>query len=30
MDGQPYSIYVRERVVAVVETGGMSCHRAAA
>jgi transposase len=28
--GRPYSIDLRERVVAAVETGGMSCHRAAA
>jgi putative transposase len=28
--GKPYSIDLRERVVAAVETGGMSCHRAAA
>jgi transposase len=27
--GKPYSIDLRERVVAAVETGGMSCHRAA-
>jgi transposase len=28
--GKPYSIDLRDRVVAAVETGGMSCHRAAA
>ena len=28
--GRPYSLDLRERVVAAVETGGMSCHRAAA
>jgi transposase len=28
--GKPYSLDLRERVVAAVETGGMSCHRAAA
>src|SRR5205809_7324568 len=28
--GKPYSMDPRERVVAAVETGGMSCHRAAA
>ena len=28
--GRPYSIDLRERVVAAVETGGLSCHRAAA
>jgi putative transposase len=28
--GKPYSIDLRERVVSAVETGGMSCHRAAA
>ncbi len=28
--GKPYSIDLRERVVAAVETGGLSCHRAAA
>jgi transposase len=28
--GKPYSVDLRERVVAAVETGGMSCHRAAA
>jgi putative transposase len=28
--GKPYSIDLRERVVAAVETGGMSCYRAAA
>src|ERR1700682_686180 len=28
--GKPYSIDLRERVVAAGETGGMSCHRAAA
>jgi len=28
--GRPYSIDLRERVVAAVESGGMSCHRAAA
>jgi transposase len=27
--GKPYSIDLRERVVAAVRTGGMSCHRAA-
>jgi putative transposase len=27
--GKPYSIDLRERVVAAVETGGMSCHQAA-
>jgi transposase len=27
--GKPYSIDLRERVVAAVETGGMSCRRAA-
>lgn len=27
--GKPYSIDLRERVVAAVKTGGMSCHRAA-
>jgi transposase len=27
--GRPYSIDLRERVVAAVETGGLSCHRAA-
>ena len=28
--GRPYSIDLRERVVAAVEKGGLSCHRAAA
>jgi putative transposase len=28
--GKPYSVDLRERVVAAVESGGMSCHRAAA
>src|ERR1700716_2719754 len=28
--GKPYSLDLRERVVAAVESGGMSCHRAAA
>ena len=28
--GKPYSVDLRERVVAAVETDGMSCHRAAA
>src|SRR5229473_164775 len=28
--GKPYSMDLRERVVAAVETGGMSCHQAAA
>lgn len=28
--GKPYSIDLRERVVAAVVTGGLSCHRAAA
>ncbi len=28
--GKPYSVDLRERVVAAVETGGMSCRRAAA
>ena len=28
--GKPYSNDLRERVVAAVETGGLSCHRAAA
>jgi transposase len=28
--GRAYSIDLRERVVAAVETGGLSCHRAAA
>ena len=28
--GRPYSIDLRERVVAAVEKGGMSCHQAAA
>jgi putative transposase len=28
--GKPYSMDLRERVVAAVETGGLSCHRAAA
>jgi transposase len=28
--GKPYSMDLRERVVAAVESGGMSCHRAAA
>jgi putative transposase len=27
--GKPYSIDLRERVVAVVETGGLSCNGAA-
>src|SRR5215510_14567599 len=27
--GKPYSIDLRERVVAAVKTGGMSCHQAA-
>ena len=27
--GRPYSIDLRERVVAAVKTGGMSCNRAA-
>ena len=27
--GKPYSVDLRERVVAAVETGGMSCHRVA-
>jgi putative transposase len=27
--GKPYSIDLRERLVAVVNTGGMSCHQAA-
>ena len=27
--GKPYSIDLRERVVAAVEPGGMSCHQAA-
>ena|SRR5215210_4239950 len=27
--GRPYSIDLRRRVVAAVETGGMSCHQAA-
>jgi len=27
--GKPYSIDLRERVVAAVRTGGMSCHQAA-
>jgi transposase len=27
--GKPYSMDLRERVVAAVETGGMSCHQAA-
>jgi len=27
--GKPYSLDLRERVVAAVETGGMSCNRAA-
>jgi|307.fasta_scaffold41003_2 putative transposase len=27
--GKPYSIDLRERVVAAVKTGGISCHRAA-
>jgi transposase len=27
--GKPYSVDLRERVVAAVETGGLSCHRAA-
>jgi transposase len=28
--GKPYSMDLRERVVATVETGGLSCHQAAA
>ena len=28
--GKPYSIDLRERVVAAVKTGGLSCHQAAA
>ena len=28
--GKPYSVDLRERVVAAVETGGLSCHQAAA
>ena len=28
--GKPYSMDLRERVVAAVETGGLSCHQAAA
>ena len=28
--GKPYSMDLRERVVAAVETRGMSCHQAAA
>jgi transposase len=28
--GNPYCVDLRERVVAAVETGGLSCHRAAA
>jgi transposase len=28
--GRPYSLDLRERVVAAVETGGLSCHQAAA
>jgi len=28
--GRAYSIDLRERVVAAVESGGLSCHRAAA
>src|SRR6266516_804735 len=28
--GKPYSLDLRERVVAAVETGGRSCHQAAA
>jgi putative transposase len=28
--GKPYSMDLRERVVAAVEAGGMSCHQAAA
>ncbi len=28
--GKPYSVDLRERVVAAVLTGGLSCHRAAA
>jgi putative transposase len=28
--GKPYSVDLRERVVEAVESGGMSCHRAAA
>jgi putative transposase len=27
--GKPYSVDLRERVVAAVETGGLSCHQAA-
>jgi len=27
--GKPYSVDLRERVVAAVESGGLSCHRAA-
>jgi transposase len=29
MEGKPYSIDLRERVVAAVKTGGMSCNKAA-
>src|ERR1700693_5149831 len=28
--GKPYSMDLRERVVGAVETGGLSCHQAAA
>jgi putative transposase len=28
--GKPYSVDLRERVVAAVESGGLSCHQAAA
>ena len=28
--GKPYSLDLRQRVVAAVETGGLSCHQAAA
>ena len=28
--GKPYSVDLRERVAAAVESGGLSCHRAAA
>jgi transposase len=28
--GKPYSMDLRERVVAAVDPGGLSCHRAAA
>ena len=27
--GKPYSMYLRERVVGAVKSGGMSCNRAA-